>query len=315
MRFHLDYTPEKSRINITNSNKVMLIGSCFSENIGDRLRTHKFKTLLNPNGILFNPASIAAALDTMMATETVNDKHILNRDGLFYSFMHHSSINATSQNELIKKITEINKQAADFLKNADILLLTFGSAFAYRHLQLNKTVANCHKQPGSTFEKKLLSVEQITKNYSVLIQHLQLFNPDLKIIFTVSPVKYLKDGITENNLSKSVLLLSVHELVKKFSNCEYFPAYELVNDDLRDYRFYKEDLAHPNEQAINYVWEKFSDCYFDEKTKNLNDKIHKLNLALRHRTMNTGSEETKKLEDFISKQKDEIRKVNPKIEF
>ena len=175
-------------------------------------------------------------------------------------------------------------------------------------------VANCHKQPQQIFEKNILAVNEIVSAYSGLIKKLQSFNQKLKIIFTVSPVKYLKDGVIENNLSKSVLTIAIHELIKQHKSCYYFPAYELVNDDLRDYRFYKEDLAHPNDLAINYVWEKFSDTCFNQKTILLNKEINKLNLALNHKEMNTGSLEQKKLQDFISKQKEEIKKADPTIE-
>ncbi|MGZ4099774.1 MAG: GSCFA domain-containing protein [Bacteroidia bacterium] len=315
MKFHLNYNPAPSDFKINHKSKLFLIGSCFSENIGNLLSSNKFHSHSNPNGILFNPASIALALQNTITGENFDEEYSIERDGIFYSLLHHSSIHASSKKELADKINSLNKSAADFLKTSDLLIITFGTAFIYRHILLNKTVANCHKLPGAQFNKKLLQVEQVTKNYSTLIHQLQLFNPTLKIIFTVSPVKYLKDGLVENNLSKSVLLLSVHELVKRFANCSYFPAFELVNDDLRDYRFYKEDLAHPNEQAIDYVWRKFSDCYFNDETKALNTKINKLNLALQHKRMNENSEEVKKLEEFIEKQKEEIRKLNPVIQF
>ncbi|MGZ3900640.1 MAG: GSCFA domain-containing protein [Bacteroidia bacterium] len=315
MKFHLNYNPAPSDFKINHKSKLFLIGSCFSENIGNLLSSNKFHSHSNPNGILFNPASIALALQNTITGENFDEEYSIERDGIFYSLLHHSSIHASSKKELADKINSLNKSAADFLKTSDLLIITFGTAFIYRHILLNKTVANCHKLPGAQFNKKLLQVEQVTKNYSTLIHQLQLFNPTLKIIFTVSPVKYLKDGLVENNLSKSVLLLSVHELVKRFANCSYFPAFELVNDDLRDYRFYKEDLAHPNEQAIDYVWRKFSDCYFNDETKALNTKINKLNLALQHKRMNENSQEVKKLEEFIEKQKEEIRKLNPVIQF
>jgi hypothetical protein len=216
---------------------------------------------------------------------------------------------------LIEKINSENKKAHQFLKEAEKLIITFGTAFLYQHLELDQTVANCHKQPSSSFEKKRISVNEILKNYSELIRKLQNFNPKLKVLFTVSPVKYLKDGVVENNLSKSTLILAIHELLQQTNNTYYFPAFELVNDDLRDYRFYKEDLAHPNELAINYIWEKFSTTCFNEKTIAINKQIHKLNLALGHREMTAGTQEKLKLQDFIAKQKEELKKTNPEIEF
>jgi hypothetical protein len=245
----------------------------------------------------------------------MDSKYLVERNGVFFSYAHHSSFHNEDDEDLLKKINHENKTAFEFLKETDYLFITFGSAFFYHHIQLNEPVANCHKQAGNLFEKRLLTVEEITEKYSALIAHLKSFNPKLKIIFTVSPVKYFKDGVIENNISKSTLLLSAHQLVKQFDNCYYFPAFELVNDDLRDYRFYKEDLAHPNDLAIDYVWNKFSDCFFNKQTLLLNKQIHALNLALNHRKLITHSEEAIKLNDFILKQKDLIRKTNPEIDF
>jgi hypothetical protein len=240
---------------------------------------------------------------------------ILKRDDIFYSYLHHSSINSSNENDLKENINSENKKAHQFLNECDQLIITFGTAFLYQHIALNKTVANCHKQAATAFEKKCISVTEIIESYSVLIQKLQKFNPKLKLIFTVSPVKYLKDGIVENNLSKSTLILAIHELLIQNNNCYYFPAFELVNDDLRDNRFYKEDLAHPNELAINYVWEKFSASCFNEKTMAINKQINKLNLAIDHREMNAGTQEKLKLQDFIAKQKEELKKLDPQINF
>ena len=314
MQFHLNYTPPKFNFTIDHNSKVFLMGSCFSENIGSLLNDHKFKTYSNPNGILFNPNSIYNCLNNLTENKPFDENLILMRDAIYYSYLHHSSINGSNKNDLIEKINSENKKAHQFLKEAEKLIITFGTAFLYQHLELDQTVANCHKQPSSSFEKKRISVNEILKNYSELIRKLQNFNPKLKVIFTVSPVKYLKDGVAENNLSKSTLILAIHELLQQTNNTYYFPAFELVNDDLRDHRFYKEDLAHPNELAINYIWEKFSTTCFNEKTISINKQIHKLNLALGHREMTAGTQEKLKLQDFIAKQKEELKKTNPEIE-
>lgn len=311
MQFHLDYTPSPSEFKISHSDTIFLIGSCFSDNIGKYLSDHKFKTLSNPNGILFNPASISKSLKDILSQKPFDEKYILERDGSFFSYQHHSSVNASDRAELFNKINSTNSNAFDYLKKAEVLIITFGSGFVYDHRRLDETVGNCHKQPDTTFLKRLLNVNDIVTGYSRLISKLKQLNPNLKIVFTVSPVKYLKDGVVENNRSKATLLLAVNELIKN-ENCFYFPAYELINDDLRDYRFYKTDFAHPNEQAIEYVWNKFSDCYFNDKTKALNKEIHKLNLALAHRPMNPDSEENKKLQEFIKKQEEIIKALNSK---
>jgi hypothetical protein len=306
MKFHLNFTPEKSFNEINHSHNIFLIGSCFTENIAHKLIECAFKTYHNPSGILFNPASILQCLNSLVEEKNFDEKYLLQRDTIHLSYLHHSSIHASDKNQLIEKINSENVKAKAFLKESNFLIITFGTAFAYQHMGLNEVVANCHKQPGSAFEKKLLEVNTIVNDYSLLVLALQKINPDLNILFTVSPVKHLKDGVVENNLSKATLLLSVHELVKKHPNCSYFPAYELVNDDLRDYRFYKQDLAHPNDIAINYVWEKFSDCFFSAETKHFNQGIQKLNAALNHRSNVSSPKELQKLNDFIDKQKREL---------
>ncbi|MBA2611724.1 MAG: GSCFA domain-containing protein [Bacteroidetes bacterium] len=315
MQFHLNYTPPKFPFDIDHKHNLFLIGSCFSENMGNLLEQHKFKIASNPNGILFNPASIHQCLTDVLNLKDLSDNFILTRNGLFYSYLHHTSINAPSPKALKEKINAKTKKANDHLKESDLLIITFGTAFFYHHLTTGQVVANCHKQPQQIFEKNLLAVIEIVSAYTGLIKKLQVFNPKLKIIFTVSPVKYLKDGVVENNLSKCTLILAVHELIKQNKNCYYFPAYELVNDDLRDYRFYKEDLAHPNDMAVNYIWEKFSETCFNEQTVLLNKQINKLCTAQNHREMSTGSEEQQKLKDFITKQKEELKKALPNIEF
>ncbi|MDP3557654.1 MAG: GSCFA domain-containing protein [Bacteroidota bacterium] len=315
MQFHLNYNPKKFDFTINHSHKVFLIGSCFSENVGNFLIHHKFNVLSNPNGILFNPSSIHNCLNDIVSENLIDESLILKRDDNYFSYLHHTSINANSKTELITKINSENKKAQQFLKESDYLFITFGTAFYYQHLSLNKTVANCHKQPAATFDKKCLSVLEITESYSRLLKNLKQLNPKQKVIFTVSPVKHLKDGVIENNLSKSILILAIHELIKQNTHCYYFPSYELVNDDLRDYRFYKEDLAHPNELAINYVLEKFSTTCFDEKTITTNSIINKINLALNHREMNASEPEQLKLQAFITKQKEELKKINPEIDF
>jgi hypothetical protein len=315
MNFHLDHTPSPPGFQIDHRCRILLAGSCFAENIGNRLRSLKFNVLVNPGGILFNPTSICNCLNGILSSEELKTDRLVERDGLFFSYDHHSSFSDSESAALLQKINSANAKAHDFLEKTDVLILTFGTAFVYHHKKLNTTVANCHKQPAAVFEKKLLEVDEIIVSYSDLIAGMKRINPSLKIIFTVSPVKYLKDGLENNSVSKSTLLLAVRKLVTAHAHCYYFPAYELVNDDLRDYRFYKEDLAHPNAMAIDYVWEKFSESFFDQATRVLNAEIRKLNLALNHRQMQENSTEIHKLNAFIKKQKQTVAKLNPEIEF
>jgi hypothetical protein len=315
MKFHLNYIPKKPEFTIDHQSKILLVGSCFAENIGALLNDHKFSVMTNPNGILFNPVSIYNCLNSALTETNLDEKLVLEREGVFLSYFHHSSVSGKTKKGLINKVQVISKNTIDFIKTTDILIITFGTAFIYEHKHSGQIVANCHKQSASSFDKKMLEVGQVTEMYSKLIEGLLKINPTLKIIFTVSPVKYLKDGVEENNLSKSVLLLGVNAVVSKFQNCFYFPAFELVNDDLRDYRFYKEDMAHPNHLAVDYIWQKFSDCFFGPDTSKLNTEINKLQLALNHRQMQENGPENAKFLDFIDKQKGVIKKLNPKIEF
>jgi len=315
MKFHLDHKPKKFDFEISHKDPIFLVGSCFAENIGKILEAYKFKVHINPNGILFNPASVLDCLETLVEEKSGDEKYFLEREGIHLSYKHHSSVNATSKTELAQKTKVIHSEANSQLAQSKFLIITFGTAFVYKHKALGTIVANCHKQPQETFEKQLLEVDEIVKNYSNLIKKIRILNPGIKIIFTVSPVKYLKDGLEANNLSKAVLLLAVHKLTESHPGCYYFPAYELVNDDLRDHRFYKKDLAHPNDLAIDYIWEKFSQTCFDAKTLELNKQIQKLNQALAHRKLQDSPAEAEKLEVFILKQKAEILRLDAGIRF
>ena len=306
MKLHLNYHPPKPDFEINHAHKLLLTGSCFAENIGGYIQEHKFTAEVNPAGILFNPLSIYNNLMDCITEKQFDSKYLVEKGGVYFSFLHHSSVKESSSDKLIEKINQINNDALRFIKNADFLILTFGTAFYYWHILLNICVSNCHKQPGNVFEKKILSINEIVEKYNLLINQLNKINPKLKIIFTVSPVKYLKDGVENNSLSKATLLLSINEIVTKNKNTYYFPAYELVNDDLRDYRFYKSDMTHPNLQAIDYVWQKFSETYFSNKTKTLNQKINQLIASQKHKPMHNNIPENEKFQKHIEELNKEI---------
>jgi len=202
MKFHLNYIPKKTSFQINHQQSILLVGSCFSENIGKHLKDSKFKVSSNPNGILFNPLSIYHCLKDALENKKTNENFILKRGDLFYSYFHHTSFNAPEKTALVEKLNTLTYQTHAELNSSDVLIITFGTAFFYYHKELQQTVANCHKQASSAFEKKLMEVDEIVNIYSSLMKELKAVNPKLKIIFTVSPVKYLKDGVVENNLSK-----------------------------------------------------------------------------------------------------------------
>ncbi len=275
------------------------------------MHEHNFSVVSNPNGILFNPISISQSLRAIIEGSVLDERFVIEREGLWYSFLHHSSVHASNKKELQQKINATQNTAGECLKKAKCLIITFGSAFIYQHKALQHVVSNCHKQPAAHFDKLFVEPEIIVETYHNLIQELKAYNPDVKILFTVSPVKYLKDGLENNSLSKASLLLAVHRLIKIHPNCFYFPAFELQNDDLRDYRFYKEDLAHPNAQAIDYIWEKFAASVFSEITILINSEISKLNTALQHRKLSHSEGGDKHLRNYIEQQKKKIQHLLP----
>lgn len=289
MQFHLDYKPVVSPEKITHEDQVLLIGSCFSEHIGNGLGDHKFKVDSNPFGIVFNPSSIAKGVTRIVNKNYFTDTDVLEIDGKWISFESHSSISASTKVELLNTLNGIIDAWHVKIKSAKWLVITFGSAYAYRHSEKNTIVANCHKLPHTLFEKQLLESPEIVSELQTLLNLLLQFNAGFKILYTVSPVKHIRDGVVENSLSKSILIQSVHQLVKANTNSVYFPAYEIVTDDLRDYRFYESDMAHPNKQAIDYVWKRFSEVYFNETTNGINEKVLTIQQAYNHRLFDQSS--------------------------
>jgi hypothetical protein len=302
MQFHLGFQPAISPYKITHQDGVLFIGSCFSEHIAAKLLDLKFNVQTNPFGIVFNPKSIAEALHRIIHKKYFTDVDVFEKDGLWLSLFAHSSLADHSQPELLGKLNSNLNHWHDALKKAHYLCITMGSAFAYTHKQSEKIVANCHKLPQSEFEKVLIENHEIIVDFQLLTDELKAFNPNLKLIYTVSPVKHLRDGVVENTLSKAILIQAVHQLVKQNTHCFYFPAYELVIDDLRDYRFFESDMAHPNTQAINYVWKKFSETYFNDKTVAINDRVLQIHQAYHHRLFNKTTETSLKFkQNFYQK--------------
>jgi hypothetical protein len=287
MKFHLDFTPKISQHQINHQQAVLFVGSCFSEHIAGKLMQLKFEVDSNPFGIIFNPKSIELTLNRIVTKKYFTSTDTFEKEGVWFCLETHTSLFANTQFELLKKINAIIDQWHIKLKHAKWLVITVGSAYAYKHIKQQHIVANCHKLSNTLFEKQLLQANDIVSDYSTLIETIKSANPHLQVLLTVSPVKHLRDGVIENSLSKAILIQAVHQLVSKHINCSYFPAYELVADDLRDYRFYQADMAHPNQQAIDYVWQKFEQTYFSNDTKLLNEKLTNIHLAMQHKPFNS----------------------------
>ena len=262
---------------------------------------------MNPHGILYNPLSIAVALRRYMKSDFVTESELFFANDCWNSWEHHSRFSNPDQQNCLLAINKNISDAHVSLKNAEWLFITFGSAFVYR--KNNKLVSNCHKQPQKEFLKQLLNPSDIIDAYTSLMMELKKFNPKLKIVFTISPVRYVRDGVVENNLSKARLIDAVHQL--KNDAAFYFPAYELVIDDLRDYRFYKEDMVHPNEQAVKYVFDKFRNSFFDESTDSLFERINEILLAKKHKPFNTDSTSHKKFKNNFLQRIQSIQTQHP----
>jgi hypothetical protein len=284
MKFRTEIPTPKYPFDINYQDKLMLLGSCFSDHIGNFFQEMLFDTLSNPFGTLFNPVSIANALKMCINPELFNEQHIDFFNEKWISYAHHGKFSHPDKETFIQNIRQNLDKAHDFLSSANYLFITFGTAYCYRLIERDLIVANCHKIPANQFEKQLLTIKQIVGLYQDLLEQLRQFNPQLKIIFTVSPVRHLADGFHENQISKSTLHLSVNQLVDNI-NTYYFPSYEMVQDDLRDYRFYAADLCHPSDAAVTYIREKLTDAFFTPETQERMKEVVKENKAQGHRKM------------------------------
>jgi len=285
---------KKSEFKISHKSPVFLIGSCFTEHVGNKLLENKFDTFINPTGIIFNPISVVSALKNVFDQKEYLAENLSVHNEKWISFQHHGSFSSYNKAECLTRINTSIENAHQHIKKSKTIFITFGSAWVYEYESFG-VVANCHKIPNKEFAKRLLSVKEILTAFNQIKEALKNFN----VVFTVSPVRHVKDGLHENNLNKATLLLAINNLVEQHPNYHYFPAYELVIDELRDYRFYKDDLVHPTELAVNYVWEKFMNCYFDSGTQSLIEAIQKIKLAANHKPFNF---ESKEHQLFISKQ-------------
>ena len=291
MQFQIPITikPPASRINYRD--KILLTGSCFTEHIGNSLSELKFSILQNPNGILFDPRSVCHSLISYIDNQTYKKTALFYLNEVWNSWEHHSRFSHIDAEEVLRAINTSQQQAHDFLKQADWLIITLGSSFSYQltgeadkaNSPLGEGVANCHRAPSQWFNKFLLSIDEIIALLEATYDRLSQFNQKLKIIFTISPVRHIRDGVVDNNRSKARLIEAVHYMVNKFSGLYYFPAYELVIDVLRDYRFYDIDMVHPNYPATDFVMEKFKENFIDEESQLLMEEIKKIVIARKHK--------------------------------
>ncbi|MFD2917167.1 GSCFA domain-containing protein [Psychroserpens luteus] len=270
--------------------KVLLLGSCFSENIGEKFEYFKFQKLQNPFGILFHPLAIESLI-----TNAINEKEYTKDDIFFHNeqwhcYDSHSKFSNASEIELLQNLNNQIRSTHQFLKEASNVIITLGTAWAYRFIETDEFVANCHKIPQKRFSKELLSVEQITESLEAIMSLVKSINPKVAFIFTVSPVRHIKDGFVDNTQSKSHLIAAIHQVIEPRNHNYYFPSYEIMMDELRDYRFYKEDMLHPNAIAVNYIWERFVQVWISEETKTTMKSVDEIQKGLSHRPFNSQSD-------------------------
>ncbi len=294
---------------IDHESRVVMLGSCFAENVGGRLQQNKIETLINPFGILFNPFSIMNALERMLNNRPYSNEDLMQVGEQWVSLDHHGSFNHTNADTCVEGINASLTNGAEALKKADTLFITLGSAWVYEHTASGRTVANCHKIPNKEFRKRLLSFQEV----HLILRHIPDFlrSKGIKanVVFTVSPVRHWKDGAVENQRSKAHLVAGAHAVVDEFDACHYFPAYEMLIDDLRDYRFYGADMLHPSPQAIDYVWQKFETSFFSDETRIMGNELKAIMQAVQHRPMDP---ESNSFQRFLKKQIDIITALEKK---
>jgi lysophospholipase L1-like esterase len=294
------------------NSKIMLFGSCFSENIGEKFKYYKFQTTINPFGILFHPLAIENLI-----TRSINKDYYAEDDLHFHNEQWccldaHSKLNNASKEVLLDVLnTQIEEMHNDLL-NASHIIITLGTSWVYRHIASDEIVANCHKIPQKQFLKELLSVAQITESLEAIISLVKSVNPNITFLFTVSPVRHIKDGFVENTQSKSHLLAAIHQVVEPRAQRYYFPSYEIMMDELRDYRFYNADMLHPNEVAINYIWEKFKLVWLTEDAFKISETVAAIQAKKAHRPFNPNSEAH---QNFLLKLQVDIKDLQDKYPF
>ncbi|MEE1272849.1 MAG: GSCFA domain-containing protein [Bacteroidales bacterium] len=290
MNFTTQIPISKHKNNISHKDKIMLLGSCFTENIGNKLSINGFETLINPFGILYNPFSICSSLNRIIYLKFLDSEDLVKVNEFWFSYEHHGVFRDEKCDNLLQTINLGITKANLFLKQTNWLIITLGTAWVFFLKENNKILGNCHKLNPQLIDKKLLSVDEIVENTSLTINNIREINPNIKIILTVSPIRHWKQGYRENLISKSSLHLATNQLCETINDCFYFPAYEIVMDELRDYRFYQADMLHPSEIAVDYIWEKFSTHLFSDSTANLCKDYYKLHSMKQHKAFNPESQ-------------------------
>lgn len=300
---------------IDYNSRLMMLGSCFAENMGSKFSYYKFDVDVNPCGIIYNPLSVANVLRLIVEGKQFEKSDLREVGGKWVSLYHHGAFSSTDPDECLHRINDRLTKATGELRTLDLLVITWGTAWVYRYTRENIVVSNCHKIPSQEFERSRLSVEDIVKEYLVLIGRLREINPGLRILFTVSPIRHWKDGAHGNQLSKATLLLAIDRLREELQHVYYFPAYEIVLDELRDYRFYADDMLHMSGFTVDYIWERFLYSFISPEVLGLMNQIGRVNKGVAHRPFDPQSEEYQRLVKKMLAEIAMISRSYPMIDF
>ncbi|MBK8488111.1 MAG: GSCFA domain-containing protein [Bacteroidetes bacterium] len=314
MQFRTELFPASEAIVINYNSRIFTIGSCFTEHISNTLRTLKFNVLSNPFGIVYNPVSICNQLERIVKRKYFIADDLFLSEGVYRTFEAHSIMADYTQEETLQKINTVIDESHIRLQNTTHVIITFGASIIHELSETKSIVANNHKQAASTFQKRFLTIIEIVEAYLMIIFYLKKMNADIEIVFTISPVRHIKDGLTDNTISKSLLFAALHEILNK-KDIFYFPSYELVIDDLRDYRFFEKDLVHPNAMAIDYVWEKFKSWAISKDCYSTMENISKINSAIQHRPFFNKTEQHKEFRKKMVGFTLQLQKKNPMLNF
>ncbi|WP_294304599.1 GSCFA domain-containing protein [uncultured Chryseobacterium sp.] len=312
MKFRTEVDIKESEKKIGVEDKIFSIGSCFASEMSDLFRQGQLQTVNNPFGTIFNPFSISHSIKKLHDSEFYEEEDLIAFDEEFISLDHHTVFDTRYIHQTLDKINTRITEGNQFLQESNWVIITYGTSFIYEFIPKKKLVANCHRIPQKFFEKRLLTNQELTDSiYDTVLNLKDICRDDVQILFTVSPVRHTKDGMPENQLSKSKLITAVHEMIEELDYCHYLPVYEILMDDLRDYRFYREDMIHPTEQAVNYIFEKFGNAYFSDETKEFIKENFKISKALEHRSRDEKDpkyiEFREKLEERIEAQREKVK--------
>ncbi|WP_299669689.1 GSCFA domain-containing protein [uncultured Polaribacter sp.] len=301
---------------INYQSKIFLLGSCFSENIGNKLSYYQFQSTQNPFGILFHPKAIETFITNAINKKIYSEEDLFFQNERWHCFEAHSSLSSSNEDQLLTNLNATISSAKKQVEEATHIIITLGTSWVYRFIKTDTIVANCHKIPQKKFVKKLLTIDEISESLDAIIKILINKNPTLKIIFTVSPVRHLKDGFVENQRSKSHLIAGIHALLDSVqSHIHYFPSYELMMDELRDYRFYAEDMIHPSQTAINYIWDKFVATWFSEKSQSTMQEVQTIQKGIAHKPFHINSNQHEQFLKKLAAKKDKIIHAFPFMKF